>query len=87
MSTKTKPRLHNVTSKAALRQGSEVWILSKRYKKELEAAQMRFSRPLLGLARLAMQRNASICEKLPVSKRDRSIPKEMERTCSKNGRR
>jgi hypothetical protein len=43
MSTKTKLRLHNITSKAALRQGSEVWILSKRYKKKLEAAQMRFS--------------------------------------------
>jgi hypothetical protein len=41
MSRESQPRLHNITSKAALTRGSENWILRQR-KQRLEAAQMKF---------------------------------------------
>jgi hypothetical protein len=50
--------MHNVTAKAALKFGSEVWVLKKRDEKRLEAAQMKFLRYLLG--------NESVREKLGV---------------------
>jgi hypothetical protein len=57
---------HNITSKAALCYGSEVWIVNKRDSQKLEAAQMRFLRPLLGLTRLDRQRNTDIHNRLKV---------------------
>jgi hypothetical protein len=60
MTTDTKLRLHNVTSKASLCYGSENWIINKRDAQKLEVAQMRFLRPLLGLTRLDRQRNPEI---------------------------
>jgi hypothetical protein len=59
-------RLHNITSKSALTYGSEIRILKRRDSGKLEAAQMRFLRPLLGFTRLDHQRNADIREKLQV---------------------
>jgi hypothetical protein len=44
MSNQTKPRIHNMTAKAALKYGSETWVLNKRDRQLLEAAQMRFLR-------------------------------------------
>ena len=38
----TKLRIHNITAKAALKFGSEVWVLKKREEQRLEAAQMKF---------------------------------------------
>jgi len=38
----TKLRIRNITSKAALKFGSEAWILKKREKRRLEAAQTKF---------------------------------------------
>jgi hypothetical protein len=38
----TKLRIHNITAKAALKFGSEVWVLKKRDEQRLEAAQMKF---------------------------------------------
>jgi hypothetical protein len=52
----TKLRIRNITFKAALCYGSEVWIINKRDVQKLEAAQMIFLRPLLGLTRLDRQR-------------------------------
>jgi hypothetical protein len=49
MTIDTKLRIRNITSKAALCYGSEVWIINKRDAQKLEAAQMIFLRPLLGL--------------------------------------
>jgi hypothetical protein len=49
MTTDTKLLIHNIISKAALCYGSEAWIINKRDAQKLEAAQMRFLRPLLGL--------------------------------------
>jgi hypothetical protein len=38
---------HNITAKAALKFGSEAWVLKKREEQRLEAAQMKFLRHLL----------------------------------------
>jgi hypothetical protein len=57
ITTNTKLRLHNITSKAVLCYDSENWIIKKREAQKLQAAQMRFLRPLLGLTRLDRQRN------------------------------
>jgi len=40
------------TAKAALKFGSEAWVLKKREEKLLEAAQMKFLRHLLGITKL-----------------------------------
>jgi hypothetical protein len=66
MTTNTKLRLHNITSKASLCYGSENWIINKRDARKLEAAQMRFLRPLLELTRLDRQRNPEIRNSLKV---------------------
>jgi len=42
MTKETKLRIHNMTAKAALKFGSEIWVLKKRDKQRLEAAQMNF---------------------------------------------
>ena len=42
----TKLRIHNVTAKAALKFGSEAWVLKKREEQTLEAAQVKFLRHL-----------------------------------------
>ena len=41
-SKETKLRIHNLTAKAALKFGSEGWVLKKREETCLEAAQMKF---------------------------------------------
>jgi hypothetical protein len=57
MTTETKLRTHNIASKAGLRYGSEMWVQSDRGKQSLEAAQMKFWRPLLGFKKIDHQRN------------------------------
>jgi hypothetical protein len=66
MSNQTKLRIHNITAKTALKYGSETWMLNKRDKQRLEAAQMRFLRPLLGYTKLDRQRNVDVRERLRV---------------------
>jgi len=44
--------LHNITAKAALKFGSEAWVLTKREEQRLEAAQMKFLRHLLRITKL-----------------------------------
>jgi hypothetical protein len=66
MSNQTKLRIHNKTAKTALRYESETWVLNKRDKQRLEAAQMRFLRPLLGYTKSDRQRNVDIRERLRV---------------------
>jgi hypothetical protein len=39
---KKKIRIHNITAKAALKFGSEIWVLKEREEQRLEAAQMEF---------------------------------------------
>jgi hypothetical protein len=66
MAINTKLRTHNITFKAALCYGSEVLTINKRDIQKLEAAQIRFLRPLLGLTRLDRQRNSDIHNRLKV---------------------
>jgi hypothetical protein len=66
MTIDTKLQIHNITSKAALCYGSEVWIINKRDAQKLQVAQMRFLRPLIGLTRFDCQRNCDICNRLKV---------------------
>ena len=49
MNKETKLRIHNITAKAALKFGSEAWVLKKREEQRLEATQMKFLRHLLGI--------------------------------------
>jgi len=49
--------VHNITAKAALKFGSEAWVLKKRKEKRLEAAQMKFLRHLLGITKLDKEKN------------------------------
>jgi hypothetical protein len=42
MYNKTKLRMHNMTAKTALKYGSDTWVVNKREKQHLEAAQMIF---------------------------------------------
>ena len=48
----TKLRIHNITAKASLKFGSEAWVLKKREEQRSEAAQRKFLRHLLGIAKL-----------------------------------
>jgi len=53
----TKLRIRNITAKAALKFGSETWVLKKREEQRLEAAQMKFFRHLLGITKLDKENN------------------------------
>ena len=57
MNEETKLRIHNSTAKAAMKFGSEVWVLKKRDERRLEAAQMKFLRHLLGITKLDKEKN------------------------------
>ena len=60
MNKETKLRIHNITAKAALKFGSEAWVLKKREEQHLEAAQMKFLRHLLGITKLDKEKNQCI---------------------------
>jgi len=60
MNRETKLRIHNITAKAALKFGSEAWVLKKREEQRLEAAQMKFLRHLLGITKLDKENNQCI---------------------------
>ena len=63
MNKETKLRIHNITAKAALKFGSEAWVLKKREEQRLEAAQIKFLRHLLGITKLAKENNQCIRQK------------------------
>ena len=50
-------------AKAALKFGSEAWVLKKREEQRLEAAQMKFLRHLLGITKLDKEKKQCIREK------------------------
>jgi len=62
----TKLRIHNITAKAALKFGSEAWVLKKREEQRLEAAQMKFLSHLLGIIELDKEKNQCIRQKTGV---------------------
>jgi hypothetical protein len=59
----TKLRIYNITAKAALKFGSEAWVLKKREEQRLETAEMEFLRHLLGITKLDKEKNQCIKEK------------------------
>ena len=63
MNKETKLRIHNITAKAALKSGSEAWVLKKREEQRLETAQMKFLRHLLGITKLDKEKDQCIREK------------------------
>ena len=63
MNKETKLRIHNITAKAALKFGSEAWVLKKREEQHLEATQMKFLRHLLGITKLDKGKNQCIRQK------------------------
>ena len=63
MNKERKLRIQNVTTKAALKLGSEAWVLTKREEQRLEAAQIKFLRHLLGITKLDKEKNQCIREK------------------------
>jgi len=63
MNKDTKLRIYNITAKAALKFGSEAWVLKKREEQRLEAAQKKFLRHLLGITKLYKEKNQCIREK------------------------
>ena len=63
MNKEIKLRIHNITAKAALKFGSEAWVLKKREEQRLEAAQMKFLRHLLGITKLDKDKNQCVRQK------------------------
>ena len=63
MNKETKLIIHNITAKAALKFGSEAWVLKKREEQRLEAAQMKFLSHLLGITKLDKEKNQCIRQK------------------------
>jgi hypothetical protein len=66
MTRETKQGIHNITAKAAVKFGSEAWVLKEQDGQRLEATQMKFLRHLLGITKLDRERNQSVTEKLRV---------------------
>jgi hypothetical protein len=60
MTKETRLRIHNITAKADLKFGSEVWVRKKRDEQRLEAAQIKFLRHLLGITKLDRETNQSV---------------------------
>jgi len=75
MNKETKLRIHNITAKAALKFGTEAWVLKKREEQCLEAAQMKFLRHLLGITKLDKEKNQCIRQKTKAQ----NIVKEIKR--------
>ena len=63
MNKETKLRIHNITAKAALKFGSEAWVVKKRDEQRLEAAQMKFLRHLLGITKLDKEKKSIVLGK------------------------
>ena len=88
MNKETKLRIHNITAKAALKFGSEAWVLRKREEQCLEAAQMKFLRHLLGIAKLDKEKNQCIREETggtEHSKGNKTVPEKVATTRTEDG--
>ena len=80
-------RIHNITAKAALTFGSEVWVLKKREERRLEAAQMNFLRHLLGITKLDKEKNQCVRENVSTehSKGNKTVPEKVATTRTEDG--
>ena len=79
MDKETNLRIQNITAKAALKFGSEAWVLKKREEQRLEAAQMKFLRHLLGITKLDKEKNQCIREKTGVQNIVKEIKQYQEK--------
>jgi hypothetical protein len=83
-----KLRIHNLRAKAALKFGSEVWVLKKREEQNLEATQMKFLRHLLGITKIDKEKNQCIRGKngsTEYSKGNKTVPGKVATTCTEDG--
>ena len=88
MIKETKLRIYNITAKAALKFGSEAWVLKKREEQRLEAARTKFLRHLLGIIKLDKEKNQCIRQKngsTEHSKGNKTVPEKMATTCTEDG--
>ena len=88
MNKETKLRIHNITAKAALKFGSETWILKKREEQLLEAAQINFFGHLLGITKLDKEKEKSFREKngsTEYSKGNKTLPGKVATTRTEDG--
>ena len=74
-----KLRTHNNTDKAALKFGSEAWVLKKREEQRLEAAQMKFLRHLLGITKLDKEKSQCIRGKMGAQNMVKEIKQYQEK--------
>ena len=79
MNKETKLSIHNITAKAALKFGSEAWVLKKREEQHLEAAQMKFLRHLLGITKIDKETNQCIRQKTGVQNIVKEIKQYQEK--------
>jgi hypothetical protein len=76
------------TAKAALKFGSEAWVLKRREERRLEAAQMKFLRHLLGITKLDKEKNQCIRGKngsTEHSKGNKTVPGKVATTRTEDG--
>ena len=88
MNKETKLRIHNIIAKAALKFGSEVWVLKKRGGKPLEAVYMKFLRHLLGITKLDKEKNQCIRGKnwgTEHSRGNKTVPEKVATTRTEDG--
>ena len=77
-------------AKAALKFGSEAWVLKKREEQHLEATQMKFLRPLLGITKLDKGKESMYQTKngnTEHSKGNKTEPEKVATTCTEDGNR
>ena len=68
--------------------GSETWAPKKREEQRLEAAQMKFLRPLLGITKLDKEKDQCIRQKNGTtehSKGNKTVPEKVATTCTEDG--
>ena len=87
MNKETKLRIHNITAKAALKFGSEAWVLKKGEEQRLEATQVKFLRHLLGIK--TRYRKESMYQakywSTEHSKGNKTVPEKVATTCTEDG--
>ena len=88
LNKETKLRIHNITAKAALKFGSEAWVLKQREEQRLEATQTKFLRHLLGITKLDKEKNQYIRKKngsTEYSKGNKTVPGRVATTRTEDG--
>jgi hypothetical protein len=71
-----------------LKFGTEAWVLNKRDKQRLEAAEIKFLRHLLGITKLDKEKNECVREKNRSKERrkgNKTVPQKLATTCTEGG--